>query len=117
MTDEIAKVKRPPSITIISLYTIFMGVVILSSLTLRGIQFFGILVVAFMALVGVALLVCGTGLWLMKKWAVGVQAVLIVVSQIIMYFVGTRSILLISLVLSAIVLFVGYNNLSKMSRI
>jgi hypothetical protein len=53
------------------------------------------------------------GLWLMKKWAVYAYAAITIINQIALLLMGRWN--LASLLIPAIVLYVGYKNLSKMS--
>ncbi|MCK6585143.1 MAG: hypothetical protein HUU11_14790 [Anaerolineales bacterium] len=112
MANETAKVKRPSSITLINLFAIYWGIMIFYYIARAGVQYLGILTI-FIAIIGVAFLACGIGFWIMKKWAVDLCLILAIVSQVILLLTGTWNIL--SLGLSAIIVFIGYKNFSKMS--
>ena len=113
MANETTKVKRPSSITLISVFAIYGGILLFWFIFQVGIQNFGIGNVIFFGISGFVFLICGIGFWLMRKWAVYLYAVFAVVNQIVLLLTGKWTVL--SLVLSAIIVFVGYKNLSKMS--
>ena len=84
MNDVLEKPKRPLSITLISLFMIIGGGgdLIFSFLGLTRLQL-GIWFLLYEVLFLTGLLVCGIGLWLLKKWAVYVFAGLSVIAQIV----------------------------------
>lgn len=116
MTETIkeAKVDRPISITLISIFLI-AGNLFLAWPLLRGtlLQGRGMAEALYMVLAVVISLVCGIGFWLMKKWAVYTYAALGVIIQIVLLVLGRWN--LFSLLLPAIIVYFGYRHLSKMS--
>jgi hypothetical protein len=88
---------------LLSFYYIFTG-------GITGLDLWNIL---FLGLIGIGFFVCGIGFWFMKKWAVYVYAVFGIIDQIVLLLMGRWNI--ISLLIAALVVYVGYKNLSKMS--
>jgi hypothetical protein len=113
MINEVNKADRPSSITLISVMGILSGLLSFYFLLGFDIQKLGILSSAFFVLGGIVFLVCGIGFWLMKKWAVYGYAVFAMINQIVLLLTGRWTIM--SLLISAIVVYVGIKNLSKMS--
>ena len=113
MANETTKVKRPSSITLISVLAIYGGILLFWFIFQAGIQNFGVGNTIFFGMSGFIFLVCGIGFWLMKKWAVYLYAILAIVTQIFLLLTGRWTVG--SLIIPAIVVFVGYRNLSKMS--
>ena len=113
MANETTKVKRPSSINLISSFAILGGLLSFWFIFQAGIQNFGIGNTIVFAVGGIVWIACGIGLRLMKKWAVYLCAVFAVVNQVYLLLAGKWN--LLSLILFAVVLFVGYKNLSKMS--
>jgi hypothetical protein len=113
MTGEAIKTKRPSSITLISVFGIYSGLLSFYFIFRDGIQELGLGNTVFFAIGGIVFLVCGIGFWLMKKWAVYLYAVFAVINQVALLVMGRWNIF--SLLLSAVILYVGYKNLSKMS--
>jgi len=111
MTNE--KTKRPSSISLISSLLIFGGILSFWFIFRAGIQNFGIENTIVVSIDGIISIVCGVGFRLMKKWAVYFFAVFAVVEQVYLVLAGKWN--LFSLILFAVVVFVGYRNLSKMS--
>ncbi len=113
MTAEATKAKRPSSITLISIFGIYTGFLSLYFIFRDGIQELGLGNTLFFALGGIVFMVCGIGFWLMKKRAVYAYAVFAVIDQIVLLLIGRWNI--IALLISVIVVYVGYKHLSKMS--
>jgi len=113
MENETTNVKRPSSISLISSFLILGGILSFWFVFRAGIQNFGIgNTIVFLA-DGIVWIVCGVGLRLMKKWAVYLFAIFAVVEQVYLVLAGKWN--LFSLILFAVVVFVGYRNLLKMS--
>ena len=112
MNNETPKSKRPSSITLISVFAIFAGILYFYYIFQAGTQALGISNTIVFAISGVVFLVCGIGFWLMKKWAVYLFTVFAVIDQIFLLLTGKWNVM--SLVVSAIVVFVGYRNLWRM---
>ena len=113
MTDTTSKAKRPSSITLISVFGIYGAFLVLYWIISSGVQEFGLWNTIFLAFIGIAFLVSGIGFWLMKKWAVYTYAVFAALNQVALLVMGRWSIF--CLLISAIVVYVGYKHLSKMS--
>jgi len=113
MTNEAMKTKRPSSITLISVFGIYNGLLSFHFIFRDGIQRLGPMNTLFFGLVGIVFLVCGIGFWLMKKWAVHIYAIFAIIDQIFMLVIGRWNIM--ALVFSAIVVYLGYKHFSKMS--
>ena len=113
MTNEVTKTKRPSSVTLISIFAIYTGVVLLYLMTRAGIQKYGVEETVFNVISGIVFLISGIGLWLMKKWAVYLFAFCAFANQIFLLLMGRWTIL--SPVLLIIIIFIGFKNLSKMS--
>ena len=113
MDNETTKTKRPSSITLISVFAIYGGVLLFWFIFQAGVQSFGIGNTIFYGFGGIMFIACGVGFWLMKKWAVYLYAVFAVINFIFLLLTGSWNIM--SLVIPVIVIFVGYKNLSKMS--
>jgi len=113
MTIETTKVNRPSSISLISSFAIVGGILSFWFIFQAGIQNFGTGNTIVFGVGGIVWIVCGVGLRLMKKWAVYLCAVFAVVDQVYLVLAGKWN--LFSLILFAVVVFVGYRNLSKMS--
>ncbi len=113
MDNETTKTKRPSSITLISVFAIYGGILLFWFIFQAGVQSFGIGNTIFYGFGGIMFIVCGVGFWLMKKWAVYLYAVFALINQIVLILTERWTVM--TLVLSAIILFVGYKNLSKMS--
>ena len=114
-TEEVTiKSDRPVSITLISFFLI-LGSLLLAWPLFRGslLQGRGTGEVVYMALVICISIVCGIGLWMMKKWAVYTFTVLLVINQIALLVFGRWNIF--TLLFAVIIIFFGYRNLSKMS--
>jgi hypothetical protein len=67
----------------------------------------------FLGLSAVVGLICMIGLWKMKKWAVFLYTAMVVVSQVVLLSTGFWN--PFSLLLPAIVIAIGFANLSKMT--
>ena len=113
MASEITKAKRPSSLTIISILAICDGILLFYFIFQKGIQNFGIENAILFGIEGFVFLICGIGFWLMKKWAVYLFTVLVVVIQIYLLLIGRWTV--ISLALPAIIFYVGFKNLLRMS--
>ena len=113
MENETTKSKRPSSISLISSFLIFGGILSFWFIFRAGIQNFGIENAIVVSIDGIIWIVCGVGLRLMKKWAVYLFAIFAVAQQVYLVLVGKWN--LFSLILFAVVVFVGYRNLSKMN--
>jgi len=113
MTNKVNKPKRPSSISLISVFGIYGGFLLFYSIIKTGIQEVGVLNTTFFAFSGIGLLVCGIGFWFMKKWAVYTYAVFAAINQVALLVMGRWNIF--SFLISAIVVYVGYKHLSKMS--
>jgi hypothetical protein len=111
MLQETTKTNRPSSITLISVLAIY-ATFLSFYFILRG-EVQGIGNTLFFALGGIIFLVCGIGFWLMKKWAVYVYAMFALIDQIVLLLMGRWT--LMALLIPAIVVYVGYKHLSKMS--
>src|SRR5512133_276208 len=112
--EEKTKADRPLSITLISTFLI-VGNLFLAWPLFRGTLLQGRSVgeSLYFVLVTVISLVCGIGLWMMKKWAVYTYAALAVIIQIVLLVLGRWN--LFSLLFAVIIVYFGYRNLSKMS--
>jgi len=120
MTDQMDKsdkTKRPYSITIICYV---LGIVVITTFlnTFRPslsqtIQRLGLGFTVYQLFSATVSLLSMVGLWLMRKWAAYAYAALLVISQIVLLALGRWSIG--SLLISAIILFFIYRDLSKMS--
>ena len=118
MTNSTAKTNRPSSITLISVFEIVGGFLLLYFIFSSGVQNSvqadrSTWETLFFALSGIVLLVSGIGFWLMKKWAVYAFIAFAILSQVYVISVGRWNVF--SLLILAVPLFVGYKHLSKMS--
>jgi hypothetical protein len=117
MTTLATKTYRPSSITLISVFEIVGGVLLLYFIFSPGnqnsAQARSVWETLFFAVSGIVLLVSGVGLWLMKKWAVYAFIVFAIISQVYVISVGRWNVL--SLLILAIPIYVGYKHLSKMT--
>ena len=110
---EAKKTKRPSSITLISVFGIISGLLSFYYLFtggLKGLDVWNTLSIGFF---GVVFMVCGFGFWFMKKWAVYMYTVFAIINQIFLLLVGRWN--LMALLISVVVVYIGYKNLSKMS--
>ena len=110
MSEETTKAKRPSSITLISLFSIYWGVMVFYYIARVGAQNLGLLTM-FIAMLGVMFFICGVGFWMMKKWSVVLCVALVVLIQFILLINGSWNVL--PLAISVIIVFISYNNLSK----
>ena len=118
MTTSTAKSNRPSSITLISVFEIVGGFLLLYFIFSPGIQnpvqadrsAWETLSFAFS---GIVLLVSGIGFWLMKKWAVYAFIAFAIISQVYVISVGRWNVF--SLLILAIPIYVGYKHFSKMT--
>jgi hypothetical protein len=106
-------VKRPSSITLISIFGILSGFLSFYYVFQNDIRGPSLGNTVFFVLSGIVFLACGIGFWLMKKWAVYTYMVFAVIDQIFLLVFGRWNIL--ALLISAIVIYVGYKHLSEMS--
>lgn len=113
MNNVVEKPKRPSSITLISVFGIYNGLLSFYFIFRDGVQELGPGNTLIFALGGIVFFVCGIGFWLMKKWAVYLYAVFAVINQATLLALGHWNIF--SLLISAAIVYVGYKNLSKMS--
>ncbi len=117
MTTATAKTKRPSSITLISVFEIYGGFLLFWFLFSPGIQNFvqqhGVGETIFYGFSGLVLFVSGIGFWLMKKWAVYILIGLTLISQVYLLAMGRWNVA--SLLIQAVLIFVGYKHLSKMN--
>jgi hypothetical protein len=109
----LTKTKRPSSITLISVFGIIGGLLSFYYVFTGGIVGRDVWNTLFLGLIGVVFFICGIGFWLMKKWAVYVYAVFGIINQILLLLMGRWNIM--SLLIPALVVYIGYKNLSKMS--
>jgi hypothetical protein len=110
VTDS--KSVRPVPITLISLWLLF-GAFTSAWLIFRGYGASFMPNTVLIAVGGVVSLVCGIGLWLMKKWALYVYAIYGLLNQVALLALGRWN--LFSLLVLVIIVSFGYRNLSKMS--
>jgi len=115
MSEAKTNPKRPLLVTLISLLVIFLGFGgFLSFFNMHGnVQKLGAIYIPLTVFNSVVFLVCGYGLWLMKKWAVYLYTISVVIAQIVLLVSGHWN--LLTLVLPIIVIFIGYKNLSGMT--
>ena len=117
MTTATAKTKRPSSITLISVFEICVGFLLFYFIFSPGIQNFvqerGVGETIFYGFSGLLLFVSGIGFWLMKKWAIYTLIGLALISQVYLLAVGRWNVF--SLLIPAVLIFVGYKQLSKMN--
>jgi hypothetical protein len=113
MSTVVEKPKRPSSITLISVFGIYGGLLSLYSVFRDGVQGLGLGNTMFFVLGGIIFLVCGVGFWMMKKWAVYTYIVFAIIDQIVLLLIGRWNIM--ALLIPVIVVFIGYKHLSKMS--
>jgi len=78
-----------------------------------GIREYGIFENLFFGFGGIGYIVCGIGFWFMKKWAVYAYAIFAFIDQIALLMLGRWN--FFSLLISIIIVYVGYKHLSKMS--
>lgn len=105
--------KRPSSITLISIFGIISGLLSFYYVFQNDIQGPSLGKTVFFVLGGIVFLACGIGFWLMKKWAVYTYIVFAIVDQIFLLATGRWNIL--GLLISVIVIYIGYRHLSEMS--
>jgi len=117
MTTATTKTKRPSSITLISVFEIVGGFLLLYSIFSPGIQNSvqdrSVWETLFFAFSGIVLLVSGIGFWLMKKWAVYAFIAFAIISQVYVISVGRWNVF--SLLILAVPIYVGYKHFSKMT--
>jgi len=113
MTSATEKPKRPSLITLVSVFGIYTGLLSFYFIFRDGIQELALGNTLIFALGGIVFLVCGVGFWLMKKWAVYTYAVFAVINQVALLVMERWNIF--SLLISAIIVYVGYKHLAKMS--
>ena len=113
MNDLTNKPKRPSSITLISVFGILSGLLSFYLLVSLDVQKTGILNFIFIIFGGIVFLVCGVGFWLMKKWTVYAYAIFGILDQFFLLVIGRWNIM--ALLITVIVVYIGYRNLSKMS--
>ena len=117
MTTATTKTKRPSSITLISVFEIYGGFLLFYFIFSPGIENFvqehGIGGTIFYGFSGLVLFVSGIGFWLMKKWAVYTLIGLALITQVYLLAVGRWNVF--SLLIPAVLIFVGYKHLSKMN--
>lgn len=109
----LTKTKRPSSITLISVIGIISGLLSFYYIFTGGITGLDLWNILFLGLISVVFFICGIGFWFMKKWAVYVYAFFGIIDQIVLLLMGRWNIM--SLLIIALVVYVGYKNLSKMS--
>ncbi|HSK87716.1 MAG TPA: hypothetical protein VK880_05135 [Anaerolineales bacterium] len=112
MVNEATKTVRPSSITLISVFLTIEGLLSFYFL-FAGMHGPGLWETLFVALIGVVLLACGVGFWLMKKWAFYAYAVFGIIDQIVLLLMGRWNI--IALLIPVVVIYVAYKHLSRMS--
>jgi hypothetical protein len=105
--------KRPSSITLISVFAIYSGLLSFYFVFRDGVQGLGPGNALFFILGGIIFLACGIGFWMMKRWAVYTYMVFAIIDQIILLLIGRWN--LLGLLIPIIVIYVGYRHLSKMS--
>jgi hypothetical protein len=113
MENAANKIQRPSSITLISVFIIYSGLLGFYFIIRNGIQGLGLGTTLFFAIVSLVFLICGVGFWLMKKWAFYVYTVFAIIDQIVLLVMGRWTIM--ALLIPAIVIYAGYKQLSKMS--
>lgn len=111
MVHEAKKPNRPSSITLISFLAAYSALLSFYFVFRGDVQGAGDTV--FFVLGGVVLLVCGIGLWLMKKWAVYAYGVFGIINQIVLLLLGRWT--MMALLIPAIVVYIGHRHFSKMS--
>lgn len=112
MAIETIKPHRPSSITLISIFLIYSGLMSFYYI-FRGALTLSTVDTLFFAFGGIVFIICGIGFWLMKKWAVYAYAIFAVINQVALFLLGRWNIF--SLLLLGIIVYVGYRHLSKMS--
>ena len=117
MTTLTTKTNRPSSITLISVFEIVGGFLLIyfmfSPGTQNSAQSRSVWETLFFAFSGLVLLVSGIGFWLMKKWAVYAFIAFAIISQVYVISVGRWNVF--SLLILAIPIYVGYKHFSKMT--
>ena len=117
MTTSITKTNRPSSMTLVSVFEIVGGCLLLyfmfSPGTQNSAQSRSVWEALFFAFSGLVLLVSGIGFWLMKKWAVYVFIAFAIISQVYVISVGRWNVF--SLLILAVPIYIGYKHFSKMT--
>ncbi|HSL44543.1 MAG TPA: hypothetical protein VK897_13990 [Anaerolineales bacterium] len=113
MVNEATKRARPSSITLISIFELYGAFNAFYYILRLGVQELGMESTILFAVGGIVSLICGIGFWFMKKWAVYTFAAYSVINQIVLLALGRWNIL--SFLILAIIVYIGYRNLSKMA--
>jgi hypothetical protein len=117
MTTSTTQTNRPSSMTLISVFEIVGGFLLVYFIFSPGIQTSvqdrSVWETLFFAFSGIVLLVSGIGFWFMKKWAVYAFIAFAIISQVYVISVGRWNVF--SLLILAVPIFVGYKHFSKMS--
>ena len=117
MTTATTKIRRPSAITVISVFEIIGGFLLFYFIFSPGVQNFvqdrGVGETLFFAFSSLGLWISGIGFWLMKKWAVYTFLGFALISQVYLLAVGRWNVF--SLLIPAVVNFIGYKHLSKMN--
>ena len=117
MTTATTKIKRPSSITLISVLEVYGGFLLFFFIFSPGIQNFvqehGVGETIFYGFSGLASIISGIGFWLMKKWAVYAFIAFAIISQVYVISVGRWNVF--SLLILAIPIYFGYKHFSKMT--
>ncbi len=117
MTISITKTNRPSSITLVSVFEIVGGCLLLYFMFSPGIQNSvqgrSVWQTLFFAFSSIVLLVSGIGFWLMKKWAAYALIVFAILSQVYVISVGRWN--AFSLLILAIPIYIAYKHFSKMT--
>ncbi len=104
---------RPTVITVICILG-FIGVALTVPLIFSNVaQSIGSWYPPYLGASAVVGLICMVGLWKMKKWAVFLYTLLVVINQVVLFTMGVWN--PFALLIPAIIIAIGFANLSKMS--
>jgi hypothetical protein len=117
MSESTAKPKRPSSVTLLCVFGVYYPGSIFwntfnPSFSLT-VQRLGLGLTIYFLISALALFLGAIGLWLMKKWGLYTFAATFVIFQIALLLMGHLN--MGSLLIDAIIVYIGYRNLSKMS--
>jgi hypothetical protein len=113
MKDVPKKPKRPFLITLMSILSVYAGLMFLYQAFLALIVAFAISDMMRFIVGGIIFLSIGIGLWLMKKWAVHLYTLSVIVNLIVLLLAGKFDVW--AVVYPGIVVVIGYIQFSKMS--
>ena len=108
-----ATAQRPVAITVICILGFIGAALTIPLIFSSTVQSIGSWYPPYLGASAVVGLICMVGLWKMKKWAVFLYTLLVVINQVVLFTMGVWN--PFALLIPVIIIAIGFANLSKMT--